>query len=265
MTTLSTRPPEPPATTPLTVEVWSDVVCPWCYIGKRRVEAALERVGDQDVQVVWRSFQLDPSAPRPGEPGHGQSVAEHLGQKYGGGRAAGLQMSAQVSEVAAGDGLTFHLEDAGRGNTVDAHRLLHLAADVETEGRSRLQDAVKERFLRAYFTDGMDVSDPAVLRSLAVEAGLPQGRVEEVLGTQEYADDVLADQAQAQAYGATGVPFTVVDGRYGVSGAQPVEVFAEAITRARADRTPTLVQLSAADESTDAECGPDGCAVQPSP
>ncbi len=254
---------EPLAPSPLTVEIWSDVVCPWCYIGKRRVESALEQVGGQDVRVVWRSFQLDPSAPRPGEAGHGQSVAEHLGQKYGGGREAGLQMSAQVSAVAAADGLTFHLEDAGRGNTVDAHRLLHLAADVETEGTPGLQDTVKERFLGAYFTEGMDVSDPVVLRRLAVEAGLPQDRVEEVLATQEYADDVLADQAQAQAYGATGVPFTVIDGRYGVSGAQPVEVFAEAVTRARADRVPTLVQVTSPARTTEAECGPDGCTVPP--
>jgi predicted DsbA family dithiol-disulfide isomerase len=268
MTTSSTRSAQPPAATPLTVEVWSDVVCPWCYIGKRRLEAALAQVGDEDVQVVWRSFQLDPSAPRPGEPGHGQSVAEHLGQKYGGGREAGLQMSARVSEVAAGDGLAFHLDQAGRGSTVDAHRLLHLAADVEAEGRRGLQDAVKERFLKAYFSDGLDVSDPVALRSLAVQAGLPQDRVEEVLATQEYADDVLADQAQAQAYGATGVPFTVVDSRYGVSGAQPVEVFAEAITRARGDRVPTLVQVSSAEQTTEqtaeAECGPDGCTVPPS-
>jgi predicted DsbA family dithiol-disulfide isomerase len=250
----------PTSTAPLTVEVWSDVVCPWCYIGKRRLEAALDRLALPQVRVVWRSFQLDPSAPRPGEPGHGQDVAEHLGEKYGGGREAGLRMSAQMTEVAAAEGLVFRLEDAGRGSTVDAHRLLHLAADVEAQGAPGLQDAVKERLLRAYFTEGADVSDPRVLRRLAVEAGLPAVRVDEVLGSDEYAPDVLADQAQARAYGASGVPFTVVDGRYGISGAQPVEVFVDALTRARADRTSTLVPVTA-DDGTEGGCGPDGCAV----
>jgi aryl-alcohol dehydrogenase-like predicted oxidoreductase/predicted DsbA family dithiol-disulfide isomerase len=228
----------------MTVEVWSDVVCPWCYIGKRRLEAAIDELGG-GVRVLWRSFQLDPSAPRPGEPGHGQDVATHLGHKYGGGREAGLQMSARVTEVAAGDGLEFHLDRAVRGSTADAHRLIHLAATLEQQGaRAGLQDQVKERFLRAYFTEGQDVSHPDVLRALAVEAGLPVQQVDDVLGSSAFARDVLTDQAQAQAYGATGVPFTVVDGRYGVSGAQPVEVFLEALRRARADRAPHIVQVT---------------------
>ncbi|MFC3689061.1 DsbA family oxidoreductase [Aquipuribacter hungaricus] len=254
---------------PLTVEVWSDVVCPWCYIGKRRLEAAVEQTG-VDVRLVWRSFQLDPSAPRPGEPGHGEDVASHLGQKYGGGREAGLQMNARVSEVAAGDGLEFHLERAVRGSTADAHRLVHLAATLDADGSQGLQDRVKERFLRAYFTEGQDVSDHAVLRQLATSAGLPDQQVDDVLSSAAYARDVTADQAQAAAYGATGVPFTVVDGRYGVSGAQPVEVFAEALRRAAADRVPTLVTVGAAPiagatgtatDGTGEACGPDGCAV----
>lgn len=260
---------EQKTTAPLTVEVWSDVVCPWCYIGKRRLEAAVRQTG-ADVRVVWRSFQLDPTSPRPGEPGHGTDVATYLGEKYGGGRDAGLQMNARVSEVAAGDGLDFHLGDAVRGSTADAHRLIHLAAALDADGTAGLQDRVKERFLRAYFTDGLDVSRPEALRELAVEVGLPAQQVDDVLGSAAYARDVAADQVQAHAYGANGVPFTVVDGRYGVSGAQPVEVFAEALRRAQVDRTPTLVRVGA-DGSTpgpagtpgaDAEvCGPDGCAV----
>jgi predicted DsbA family dithiol-disulfide isomerase len=222
---------------PLTVEVWADVVCPWCYIGKRRLEAATEQVGGE-VRLVWRSFQLDPSAPRPGEPGHGQGVAEHLGQKYGGGREAGQRMSEQVTQVAAGDGLTFRLDQARRGSTMDAHRLLHLAAQGEAEGAPGLQGRLAERLLRAYFTDGLDVSDPGVLRTLALEVGLGSERVEEVLASDELADAVRADQAQAQAFGAGGVPFTVVDGRYGVAGAQPVEVFVAALTRARTAAAP---------------------------
>ena len=104
----------------ITVEVWSDVVCPWCYIGKRRLETALAEVGSADVAVTWRAFQLDPSAPRPGEPGHGQGMAEHLGQKYGGGLEAGLQMNEQMTKVAASEGLDFHLDLVGTGNTTDA-------------------------------------------------------------------------------------------------------------------------------------------------
>jgi len=262
------------STAPTTVEVWSDVVCPWCYIGKRRLESAIAQLGAGDVRVVWRSFQLDPTSPRPGEAGHGADVASYLGEKYGGGRDAGLQMNARVSEVAAGDGLQFHLEDAVRGSTTDAHRLIHLASSLDTDGVDGLQDRVKERFLLAYFTDGLDVSRPEVLRDLAVGSGLPAQQVDDVLASQAFARDVVADQAQAHAYGATGVPFTVVDGKYGVSGAQPVEVFLEALRRARADRAPALVQVGtvastdgsdpagAGTPAVDAEaCGPDGCAV----
>ncbi|MGI8946446.1 MAG: DsbA family oxidoreductase [Ornithinimicrobium sp.] len=257
---------------PLNIEVWSDVVCPWCYIGKRRLESALTQIGGEDIPVVWRAFQLDPSAPRPGEPGHGQGVAEHLGHKYGGGLAAGQAMSEQMTQVAAEEGLDFHLEDAGRGNTVDAHRLLHLAAELESKGSAGLQDRVKERFLLAYFTQGHDISDPAVLQTLATEAGLPAARVEGVLAADDYAHDVAAEQAQAQAYGASGVPFTVIDGRYGVSGAQPVEVFVDAIRRAQADRAPQLVPVTAgaseqaagaSGQAAGEACGPDGCAVPP--
>ena len=225
------------------------------------------------MRVVWRSFQLDPSSPRPGEPGHGADVASYLGQKYGGGREAGLQMNARVSEVAATDGLEFHLEKAVRGSTADAHRLIHLASTLDADGGAGLQGAVKERFLRGYFTEGQDVSDPQVLRAMATDAGLPAQQVDDVLSSSAFARDVVADQAEAQAYGATGVPFTVVDGRYGVSGAQPVEVFAEALRRATADRVPTLVPVGAsttaaadgtgttpADGAGEA-CGPDGCAV----
>ncbi|WP_336923455.1 DsbA family oxidoreductase [Aquipuribacter sp. SD81] len=257
---------------PLTVEVWSDVVCPWCYIGKRHLEAAVEQLREElgeelgEVRVHWRSFQLDPSSPRPGEPGHGTDVATYLGEKYGGGREAGLQMNARVSEVAARAGLEFRLEDAVRGSTADAHRLIHLADALDPDGAAGLQDRTKERFLRAYFTEGRDVSQPEVLRALAAEVGLPAEQVDDVLGSAMYAREVLAEQQQAVSYGANGVPFTVVDGRYGVSGAQPVEVFAEALRRAAADRAPRLVSVGASTSSADAAggaeaCGPDGCAV----
>lgn len=259
----------PVTNTPLTVEIWSDIVCPWCYIGKRRLESAMTQLQANgtnlsEVVIHWRSFQLDSSAPRPGERGHGVGIAEHLGHKYGGGIEAGQAMSAQISEVAAGDGLDFHLEDAKVGNTVDAHRLLHLAADLEKEreasgaGLVELQGHLKERFLAAYFTQGLDISDPAVLRGLATEVGVDESRVDEVLESTAYESDVHQDQAQAQAYGATGVPFTVIDGRYGISGAQPVDVFVQTLERAIADRAPQLLTMSAPAGGA-AACGPDGC------
>jgi predicted DsbA family dithiol-disulfide isomerase len=244
VTTSSTSPATTPATStataptaqdPLVVEVWSDVICPWCYIGKRRLEAALAGFEHRaDVQVVWRSFELDPTTPRSGEPGGGQDLATYLGERYGGGRAAGLAMNEQVSQIAAGDGLDYHLDRAVRSNTVDAHRLLHLAL---TLGGPELQGRLKERLMTAYFTEGLAIDDPSTLRRLATEVGLDPSRVDEVLAGQEFADEVRADVAQAQAYGANGVPFTVVDGRYGVSGAQPTELFEQALRRAWDDRT----------------------------
>ncbi len=230
----------------LKVEIWSDVVCPWCYIGKRRFEQAVATTG-VPVDVVWRSFQLDPSAPRESV----EDVATYLGAKYGGGREAGLAMNARVSEVAAQDGLEYHLEHAQRASTGDAHRLLHLAAE------HGLQDALKERLLRAYFTEARAVGDVEVLTALAVEVGLPAARVREVLGSDEFADDVHADQAEAAALGANGVPFFVVDRRYGISGAQPAALFEQALRQAWQERQPALVTVQGADDAQ--ACGPDGC------
>ncbi|HEX3005176.1 MAG TPA: DsbA family oxidoreductase [Angustibacter sp.] len=233
----------------LKVEIWSDVVCPWCYIGKRRLEAAVASSG-VPVEVTWRSFQLDPTAPREST----EDVATYLGRKYGGGREAGLAMNERVSQIAAQDGLEYRLDQAQRANTVDAHRLLHLAAE------HGLQDALKERLLRAYFTEGRAVGDADVLAALADEVGLPPDRVRAVLASDEYADDVAADQAEAQALGANGVPFFVIDRRYGVSGAQPVELFEQALRQAWSEKRPTLLSVPGTDGADAEVCGPDGCA-----
>jgi len=234
----------------LQVEVWSDVVCPWCYIGKRRLEAAVQR-SDHPVEVTWRSFQLDPSAPA-----QGGDMASELGRKYGGGREAALAMMAQVSSVAARDGLEYHLDRTAHLNTRDAHRLLHLAHDL---GGAELQGALKERLMRGYFTEALAVSDPDVLERLAVDAGLPAARVREVLSSEEFGADVETDQREAAALGATGVPFFVIDRRYGVSGAQPVELFDQALRQAWDDRKPpTITPLVSGAAGTDV-CGPDGC------
>src|SRR3954452_11433697 len=148
----------------LQVEVWSDVVCPWCYIGKRRLEAAVSRF-EHPVEVTWRSFQLDPCAPA-----EWGDMASALWRKDGGGPEAAVAMMAQVSSVAAGDGLEYHLDRTTLTNTRDAHRLLHLAHEL---GGAELQGAVKERLMRAYFTEALVVGDQDVLEGLAVETGLP--------------------------------------------------------------------------------------------
>jgi predicted DsbA family dithiol-disulfide isomerase len=176
-----------------------------------------------------------------------------LARKYGGGVENARAMMARVTEVAEAEGLEYHLDRTLRGNTVDAHRLLHLALD---EHGSRVQDALKEALLAAYFTRVEDVADPEVLRRTAVDTGLDPARVDQVLAGQEYADSVREDVAQARAFGASGVPFFVVDRRYGVAGAQPVEVLAEVLEKAWSDAHPSMALVGADGEV----CGPEGCA-----
>jgi predicted DsbA family dithiol-disulfide isomerase len=231
------------------IEIWSDIVCPWCYIGKRRLEKALADF-PHEVEVVWRAYQLDPGAPL--EPV--ESVAESLGRKYGGGVEAGRAMIDRVEAVAAEEGMLWRHHQSRRANTVDAHRLLHLALE---EAGPQVQGALKEGLLAAYFVDAQNPADHDVLRKVAAEAGLDVGRVDEVLASREFTDQVWADIERAGAYGATGVPFFVVDRKYGVSGAQPAEVFGQVLERAWSDAHPTIQMV---DGDADA-CGPDGCAI----
>lgn len=232
------------------VEIWSDVVCPWCYIGKRRFESALARFPHRDrVELVWRSFELDPAAgPSPQEPG---SYAERLAGKYGGGLAQAQGMLDTMTTTAAAEGLDFRFDLARPGSTFDAHRLLHLALD------RGVQDAVKERLDRATFTEGLRTSDREALVAVVTEVGLDGDEVREVLDSNRYADAVRRDEAQAQAYGIAGVPFFVVDGRYGVSGAQPSGLLLEVLQTAWRDHPAGLVTVGA-----DAPvCDDDRCAV----
>ena len=182
-----------------------------------------------------------------------ETVAESLGRKYGGGPEGGARMIDNVEAVAAEEGLVYRLHQAQRANTVDAHRLLHLALE---QGGSVLQGALKEALLAAYFTEARNVADHAELRAVAVGAGVDPARVDAVLASEEYREEVYADIEQAQAYGATGVPFFVVDKKYGVSGAQPADTFRQVLDRAWADAHPTLEVVGAGDA-----CGPDGCLV----
>ena len=241
------------------VEIWSDVVCPWCYIGKRRFESALAQFAHRDdVEVEWRSFELDPTTQSLSTPGEGPGHAELIASKYGMPLAQAEAAVASVTEAAAGQGLDFHLDRSLRSNTFDAHRLIHLAAD------HGLQDEAKERFMRAYFSEGEPVGDRAALVRLAVDAGLDGDDVERVLAGEEYADAVRSDEAEARALGISGVPFFVVDRKYGVSGAQPAEQLLQVLDRAWSERSPlTLVGAGAVGTAgeTDEACGPDGCPV----
>ncbi len=208
------------------VEVWSDVVCSWCAIGRARLDAALAQRDDLGaVEVVLRSFELDPSAPV----GAARPMVDVLASRYGLTRPEAAGAMSRAEDLAAAEGLEMHMETTLHCNTVDAHRLLHLALEV---GGADLQQRLNAALVDAYFRDGEDVGDHAVLAKTAVGAGLDTFAVEEVLAGEAYADAVAADVRQARAYGATGVPFFVFDRTYAVSGAQPVEVFAEVLERA---------------------------------
>jgi len=203
------------------IEIWSDVVCPWCYIGKRRLERALGEFEHADeVEVTWRSFQLNPDAPAIAVP-----TLDYLAQRFGP-QAPG--MTARVAEMGKGEGLTLDFASSLTVNTLEAHRMLHLAADLG------IGDAAKERLLRAHFTEGADVSDHETLTKLMTEAGADEARVREVLAGTEYADAVQADIDMARRLGANGVPFFVIDRKYGISGAQAAETFLPALRTAYA-------------------------------
>ena len=205
------------------IEIWSDVVCPWCYIGKRRLERALRDFDAADqVEITWRSFQLNPDFP----PGTAVPTPDYLTSRFG---PQAQEMTGRVALLGAGAGLDLRFENTLTVNTFDAHRVLHLAADAGLAGE------VKERLLHAHFTEGADLSDHETLARLAGEAGVPPGRVRAMLATDEYADAVRADSDEARALGANGVPFFVIDRKYGISGAQPAEVFLQALQQAQAE------------------------------
>jgi predicted DsbA family dithiol-disulfide isomerase len=205
------------------VEIWADIVCPWCYLGKRRFERALEGFGHRDkVQVVYRSFELDPRAPR----GVTTPTVEMLAQKYGMNADQARQAQREMEQRATADGLTFRMDGLRSGNTKDAHRLLQLAK------ASDRQDELMERLQRAYFTEQNSIFDSDTLTRLAVEAGLNPGEVADVLASDRYSDHVETDEAMARSLGATGVPLFVIDRRYGISGAQSAETITEVLERA---------------------------------
>ncbi|HXJ22940.1 MAG TPA: DsbA family oxidoreductase [Polyangia bacterium] len=207
----------------LRIDVWSDIVCPWCAIGSRRLERALEQFPHRDqVEVFWHAFELDPSAPRV----HPGDHVGHIADKFGRPPEQARAIVQRVIDLAAQDGLTLRLMEARAGNTFDGHRLLQLAA------ARGIEPAVRQRFFRGYMTEGEPIGDPAVLARLATEAGLDPDEVQAVLTSDQYAQDVRDDEAAATAIGIGGVPFFIMAGRVGVSGAQPVDVFSRALAQA---------------------------------
>ena len=205
------------------VEIWSDVICPWCYIGKRRFETALANFAQREsVRVIWRSFELDPKAPRQ----HPGTLDEMLAHKYGVSPQQAAAMNKRVTGIAREVGLEYRLNNAHPGNTFDAHRLLHFAASRQLGNRAT------ERIMHAYFCEGLAVGDRTALASLAPEFGIAENEALAILESVAYSKEVRADEARAAALGISGVPFFVLNEKIGISGAQPVEAFAEALQHA---------------------------------
>lgn len=225
------------------VEIWSDIACPWCYIGKRRFESALAQFEHRDqVQVAWRSFELDAGAPleRKGE------RAAHLAEKYGVSVEQARAMEQQMTDVAAGEGLDFRFDIARSCVTFDAHRVLHLAAE------NGLADAMKERLMRAYLTEGELISDHETLARLAAEVGLSVQQTQDTLATERYCEQVRDDERTATRLGISAVPTFVCDRALGLAGAQPPETLLDLLRQGWSARSPaTAVQGQA--------CGVDGC------
>lgn len=234
------------------VEIWSDIACPWCYVGKARFERALADFPHRErVEVVHRSFELDPGRAK----GDVEPVLTMLTRKYGMSEAQAQAGEENLGSQAAAEGLAYRTRGRDHGNTFDMHRLLHLAKD------KGVQEELLAVLYRANFADERSLfTEPdAYLVELAVEAGLEEDAVRSVLADPAaYADEVRADEREAAQLGANGVPFFVLDRKYGVSGAQPAEVFTRALTQAWGDRP--AIELVQQDDTAEA-CDPDGCAV----
>ncbi|MBV8761062.1 MAG: DsbA family oxidoreductase [Deltaproteobacteria bacterium] len=207
------------------IDVWSDIACPWCYLGKHRIEAAAAKLAGRH-QLVFHAFELNPGAPRRND--DGLTHRERLAKKFGRAPEQIDQMHERMVGMGREDGIDFHFDRVQGGNTFDAHRLVQLGLE------RGVQAAVKERMMKAYFSDGESIGDRETLIRLAVEAGLDRNEAADVLATEKYTREVRADETMAQANGISGVPFFVFERRLAVSGAQPVDVLVEAMQQAAA-------------------------------
>lgn len=233
---------------PLRVDVWSDVVCPWCAIGKANLERAIASF-DGPVEVVWHSYELDPTAPaaRAGD------YVGMIARKYGTTPAQAQGMVDNVVRAGADSGVEFRFDRVQPGNTFDAHRMIHLGA------ARGIQSAVKDRFLRAYFVEGEAIGLPEVVSRVAIDAGLDPDEVEAVLGSDAFAEEVRTDEAMAATLQVTGVPFFVVDRRYAIAGAQSPETMLQVLERAEVERSDIGRDTAPDAEAEGGSCGVDGC------
>lgn len=224
------------------VEIWSDINCPFCYIGKRKFENALNEFDKKEnVEVVWRSFQLDPEM----KPVPGQSVHQYLANRKGISLEKGKEMNAYMSGAAKEVGLEYNFDNAIINNTMDAHRLLHLAS------KHGVQNKVKELLFAAYYTNGKNIGNTETLVQVGESAGLNVEEIKAMLKSDTYIDEVKQDQYEAQQLGINGVPFFVFNNKYGVSGAQPSEVFSEVLSKVAEEEKPVV-------ENVSGFCTPDG-------
>ena len=206
------------------IEIWSDIMCPFCYIGKRQLETALEAFPGNDFEIEWKSFQLDPTI----EPQSGKDVYSFLAERKGISVEQSIEMHKGVTERAKSVGLDYHFEKAVISNSLTAHRIIHLAKTKKSG------DEMEEIFFKAYFTEGKDLNDASTLIELGVQAGLISDEVQKVVENENlYLSDVKSDIKEAQEIGVQGVPFFVFDRKYAVSGAQPVEAFVNTIKEAQ--------------------------------
>lgn len=233
----------------LKIQIWSDIMCPYCYIGKRRIEGALEKFQfKNNVEIEWKSFELDANFPEIS----GENIVDHLATKYKKDITWAKEMIENMTQNAKNSGLDFHFEKAILANSHNAHRLLHFAK------KHNLGDDLKEQLLKAYLTDGKNVNDFKTLSLIAEEVGLQKSQIEEVLHSDKFTEEVKMDIATAQEIGVQGVPFFVFDNKYAISGAQPEEVFLQTLNRVweEGSFTSTLQSLNYSDS---ANCGINGC------
>jgi protein disulfide-isomerase len=207
------------------IEIWSDVMCPFCYIGKRRLEQALEQIpGSEAYSIEWKSFQLDPDLVTNGKENPYEYLADRKGMSY----EESVKMHENVVNAAREVGLDYRFDKAVVANSLDAHRLSHLAK------QHGVGNALEERLFQAYFTEGRDIADHATLTEFGVEVGIPQADIDMLFNGDQFLAEVQRDIAEAQQIGVRGVPFFVFDRKYAVSGAQPVEAFLETINAVKA-------------------------------
>ncbi|RVT79722.1 DsbA family oxidoreductase [Flavobacterium sufflavum] len=233
----------------LKIQIWSDIMCPFCYIGKRRLENAITQFGHQDtIEIEWKSFQLDPNFIASED----DNLVEHLAEKYRKDKDWAIETLENMTQNAANSGLEFHFEKSVMANSFHAHRLLHLAK------KQNLGSQLKELLFKAYFTNGEDVNNKETLKQIGIQAGLDPNKIDEVLNSNSYADEVQQDMLAAQKIGVQGVPFFIFDNKYAISGAQHVETFVKTLEKVweEGDFESKITILNATSENS---CGIDGC------